>query len=115
MSVDDVKAVAQGRVWTGRQALDNKLVDELGGLDLAVQRAKESAHLQGQPVRVRYYPRQKDIFTFFADQLDTQIAAIGDAWLLTPEERDIHKALSFLSQYIQHRDFVQAILPIDLP
>jgi protease-4 len=115
MTVDAVKAVAQGRVWTGRQAVDNKLVDELGGLDLAVQRAKEAAHLEGKPVRVHYYPHRKDFFSFLSDQFDAKVASIGDTWLISPEEREVRRALTYLSQYSQHRDFVQAILPIDLP
>jgi len=45
MSRDDVDAVGGGRVWTGRQALERGLVDELGGLDLALRRAKEAAGL----------------------------------------------------------------------
>ena len=40
-----VDAVAGGRVWTGRQALEHGLVDELGGLDLAIRRAREKAGL----------------------------------------------------------------------
>ncbi|SFZ91752.1 protease-4 [Flaviramulus basaltis] len=46
MKQDDVKAIAQGRVWTGTDALKNGLVDELGGLDLALQRAAEAADIQ---------------------------------------------------------------------
>jgi len=45
MSRDEVDAVGGGRVWTGRQALERGLVDELGGLELALQRAKEAAGL----------------------------------------------------------------------
>ena len=40
MSVEAVDAVARGRVWTGADALERGLVDELGGLRVAVQRAK---------------------------------------------------------------------------
>ncbi|KDF00824.1 endopeptidase IV [Mycolicibacterium aromaticivorans JS19b1 = JCM 16368] len=40
MSVEAVEAVAQGRVWTGADALEHGLVDELGGLRAAVRRAK---------------------------------------------------------------------------
>ncbi len=46
MKQDDVKAIAQGRVWTGVDALNNGLVDELGGLDLALQRAQEAANIE---------------------------------------------------------------------
>ncbi|CAM9958685.1 unnamed protein product, partial [Ectocarpus sp. 8 AP-2014] len=40
MPVDEVLKVAKGRVWTGRQALDRGLVDELGGLNIAIAIAK---------------------------------------------------------------------------
>jgi protease-4 len=45
MTRDEVDAVAGGRVWTGSQAKERGLVDELGGLDLAIQRAREAAGL----------------------------------------------------------------------
>jgi protease-4 len=45
MSEDKVNDVAQGRVWTGRQAHDRGLIDELGGLDLAVKSAAKLAKL----------------------------------------------------------------------
>lgn len=38
-----IDSVGQGRIWTGRQALDRKLVDHLGGLEEAVARARELA------------------------------------------------------------------------
>ena len=53
MPVEDLEAVAEGRVWSGRQAFENKLVDHLGGLELAVSRAEALAGLrpgQGVPV-----------------------------------------------------------------
>ncbi len=53
MSAEDLEAVAEGRVWSGRQAFENKLVDHLGGLDLAFSRAEALAGLgpgQGIPV-----------------------------------------------------------------
>jgi len=41
----EIEAVARGRVWTGRDALDRGLVDELGGLRDAVRIARERARL----------------------------------------------------------------------
>ncbi|MBN2655644.1 MAG: signal peptide peptidase SppA [Spirochaetales bacterium] len=46
MAIDDVDAVAQGRVWSGLQARELGLVDELGGLDQAVQSAAALAGLK---------------------------------------------------------------------
>jgi len=45
MTRDEVDAIAGGRVWTGHQAREHGLIDELGGLDLAIRRAREAAGL----------------------------------------------------------------------
>jgi protease-4 len=51
-SYDAVDAIAQGRVWTGKQALERGLVDQLGGLQAAVADAASLAKLgKGYPVR----------------------------------------------------------------
>ena len=42
-SIEEVEAVARGRVWTGRQALAHGLVDEIGDLEAAVRQAKTLA------------------------------------------------------------------------
>ncbi|MGV1087631.1 MAG: signal peptide peptidase SppA [Mycobacterium sp.] len=57
MSVADVDEVARGRVWTGADALERGLVDELGGLRTAVRRAKVLAGLDADAeVRLAGYP-----------------------------------------------------------
>lgn len=57
LSVDAVEAVARGRVWTGADALDHGLVDELGGLRAAIRKAKVMAGLdEDAKVRLVGYP-----------------------------------------------------------
>lgn len=57
LSVEAVDAVARGRVWTGADALEHGLVDELGGLRTAVRRAKVLAGLDPDAeVRIASYP-----------------------------------------------------------
>ncbi|MFC5524449.1 signal peptide peptidase SppA [Rhodanobacter ginsengisoli] len=52
-----IDAIAQGRVWTGQQALDRGLVDQLGGLAAAVAEAARLAKLgKGYPVRYEEAP-----------------------------------------------------------
>jgi protease IV len=52
MTPEEIHPIADGRVWTGRQAFDRKLVDELGGLDAAVRKARSFAGLADTaPVR----------------------------------------------------------------
>jgi protease-4 len=53
MQTEAVIPIAGGRVWTGRQALNSGLVDELGGLRRAIARARELAGLDRRaPVRL---------------------------------------------------------------
>lgn len=52
--VDAVDEVARGRVWTGTQAMDRGLVDQIGGLDVALADAAKRAKLKGGAYRVRY-------------------------------------------------------------
>jgi protease-4 len=57
LSVTDVDAIARGRVWTGADALERGLVDELGGLRTAIARAKVLAGLDpDDDVRIVNYP-----------------------------------------------------------
>jgi len=57
MTVEAVDAVARGRVWTGADALEHGLVDELGGLRTAISRAKVLAGLDpDDDVRLVNYP-----------------------------------------------------------
>ena len=55
MTVEAIDAVASGRVWTGRQALEHGLVDELGGLDraIAVARGKAGLHRRCRTFEVK--------------------------------------------------------------
>jgi protease-4 len=46
METEAVDAIGGGRVWTGRQALENGLVDEFGGLEQALAKARELAGLR---------------------------------------------------------------------
>jgi protease-4 len=58
--VDQVNEIAQGRVWSGEQAIKLHLVDEIGGLRAAVDYAAELAH-QGKNPRLAEYPVKRDI------------------------------------------------------
>ncbi len=74
MSFDEIHQVAQGRIWTGRQALERGLVDELGGMSLAIQRAKEEAGLTPDTrVEFTILPRAHWFDRLF-DQLTSNIA-----------------------------------------
>jgi protease-4 len=70
MSVEAVDKIGKGRVWSGTQAKELGLVDELGGLDRAVEVAKELAHIPASAsVRIVRFPEDK---TFWEELLERQ-------------------------------------------
>jgi protease-4 len=62
MSHEEVAAIADGRVFTGEEALKLKLVDELGSIDDAVRTAAKLAHISGTPVRIWPKHREGSLF-----------------------------------------------------
>ena len=81
---EKIDAVGQGRVWTGRQAKQIGLVDELGGLDRAIAIAKQRAKIpQDQDVELVVYPPKKSFYDLFkspfgaSDRAATLAAMLG--------------------------------------
>jgi len=59
----EIDRLARGRLWMGSQALDNGLVDEIGGFGRAIERAKIAAGIDPQKkVRIVSYPAPKQWF-----------------------------------------------------
>ncbi len=64
MSVDKVLAIAEGHVWTGHQALQNGLVDALGGVDTAVAVARQEADIKpATQIRLVHFPEEQSTVT----------------------------------------------------
>jgi protease-4 len=87
---EQIDAIAQGRVWTGRQGKEIGLVDELGGLDRALVIAKERAGLPGDAaVNVLIYPPRKSLFEILSGSMSGseggRLSLLSA--LLSPEER----------------------------
>jgi protease-4 len=70
LDLQQVDAIAQGRVWTGEQALDRGLIDELGGLSQAVLRAKQALGLDAEAdVALIPYPEADTLAQQLTDTL----------------------------------------------
>jgi protease-4 len=52
MKFDDVKAIANGKVWTGKEALDMKLIDNIGDFEEVVKDTAKSVNISGEPTLV---------------------------------------------------------------
>ena len=75
MSIDKLKSIASGRVWTGIQAKDNGLVDELGGLNDAIKLAAKTAKLKDGDYKVRYFPTPKSWFESLMNEKEDETEA----------------------------------------
>ena len=59
LQIEQVRRIAKGRIWTGQDAKRLGLVDELGGLPLAIQLAKEAAHISAdKPIKLVEFPKK---------------------------------------------------------
>lgn len=102
-----VDQMAEGRVWSGTNALDRKLVDVLGGLNEAIDLAAGKAKLDNY--RLVELPRQEDAFTQLMKELSEEVST-----------RVLHHELGNTYPYFRHLerliggDRIQARLPFDI-
>lgn len=97
MTKEKVDRIARGRIWTGKQALENGLVDELGGLDLALSVARKNAGLEKREVELVRLPRE--------NWLSRWVAAYNSAKTLISSSEGVQRR-SLLDLLRGHRAFL---------
>ena len=110
MTVAQVDSISQGRVWTGTDALRLGLVDGIGGLEAAVQKAAELAGISDYK-RVEL-PKQKDLF----QQIMEDLNGTARSWVAA---QMLGEDAAMLKQYQKaksaaERTGIQARMPFDL-
>jgi len=107
-SIDEIHEVAQGRVWTGQKAVSKGLVDELGGLQDAIQLAADLAEVGDNYKEVTYPKIKKEIWEEILGEINLQSASIlPDAWTepkLTPAETKVYKAFEEFRSVMSYRE-----------
>lgn len=94
-----VDSIAQGRVWTGRDALSIGLVDGLGGLDRALKAAAAKAHLSDY--KVSTYPEPVDQFKSMIRKLSNPMGEASINAVIAKELRDnfaVYQQLQWLKR-----------------
>jgi protease-4 len=111
--IDQVNEIAQGRVWSGDQAVKLHLVDEVGGLQAATDYAAKLAHLGGSP-KVTEYPSKQD----FSEALQKVLSGVERPPVsrLDPVNRELHFLEANLRQFACFNDpmGVYSLLPIGI-
>jgi protease IV len=83
---DQIEPLAQGRVWLGSQAKANGLIDELGGLDRALDLVKEKAKIpKSQRVTLVTYPPKRSVFDILFGQtaesaMESRLSRLLKGW-----------------------------------
>ena len=107
ISKDSLDHIAQGRVWTGNQALKIGLIDAIGDIDMAVEEAAKLASIEDYSLRS--FPRKTDFFeSFFSDQKEELTTKAMKEYL--GSDYQYFKTL----KEIKEQDFVQARMPYDI-
>jgi protease IV len=102
---DDVEALAQGRVWTGAQAKQNGLVDELGGIDRAIELVKQRAKIApAEKITLVPYPARRTLFQVLMDR--EQLAELESRIV----ESRVESKLAGLTEDPSIRSLIHALL-----
>jgi protease IV len=107
MTIEEVDEVGQGRIWIGTDALEIGLVDQLGGLQDAIDLAAELAGLEEW--RVTELPEQKDFFTILME--DLQGTGVKNA--LIREMGEYHTYYQYLKNAASFQG-IQARMPFEV-
>ncbi len=103
---EEIHAIAQGRVWTGKAALENGLVDEIGGLDAALAHVTELAGMES-PGDLEVYPPKPTLVDFVSSYANgvsaTESSVLGEVRLLLGDAAAVTIA-NTLSQVHSFRD-----------
>lgn len=100
VSTDRIDAVAQGRVWTGRQAREVGLVDELGGLEDAIRVAVQRAKLDpARRVDLDIYPKRRSFYELLANPFGSVMSAALPKLIARPDVRALERTLSTLDRF----------------
>lgn len=108
MTKEGLEKIAEGRVWTGEMAKGIGLVDELGGIDKALEIAARKAELKGYTIVS--YPTKKDILSTL---LDVQPNNYVESQVLKSQLGDYYKDFNLLRN-IKERAMIQARVPFEL-
>ncbi|WP_294348961.1 signal peptide peptidase SppA [uncultured Sphingobacterium sp.] len=104
LSIADVDSIGQGRVWTGAQGVNNKLVDRLGNLDTAIQAAAKKAKLSNY--KVSQYPEKEDPFTSILNNSKEKV----QVWLAKEQMGEYYRYFDVMKKATAQTG-VQARLP----
>lgn len=112
LDLAQVKEIAQGRVWSGAQAKELGLVDELGGLEDAIRYAAEKAQL-GDKFRIVELPRAKQFAEVLTEALEGRRREQALSGPLGTMVRDLSAELQSVNRFNDPRG-VYARLPFDV-
>lgn len=109
MTAEDVETVAGGRIWSGIQARENGLVDELGGLETAVAMAAGAAGLEEDEYRLRYYPPLKS----FWEEILSDLSGGYEESMMKSKFGEFYPLVKKIRN-LSHYQGVQTRLPFDI-
>ena len=113
LSRERVEELARGRVWTGSDALENGLVDEIGDLEQAVAHAAQLADIAEDDVRRVALPEAQDPFQALVEDL-TGVKAGLQTLGFTGVEEEVLQELWQVRRMVETGDPIQARLPYSL-
>lgn len=111
LTKEQVIDLAGGRIWTGAAAKERGLVDELGGLDHAIEIASQQAELSDGDFRVRTYPTPRSFWQRMTSQTKVLMARLGILSAASQLDQRVMDTSRYLSAFLDAHGHVQARMP----
>ena len=98
MTFENAETLAHGRIWTGRQAVENGLIDELGDFDRAIAVAKELAEIAAdETVTIAHFPEPVGVLDSLLGGGDDAVAVAARWAVYRAVRHDVDETLQMLA------------------
>ncbi|MBM3814103.1 MAG: signal peptide peptidase SppA [Acidimicrobiia bacterium] len=95
----EIEPLAQGRLWTGAQAHRHGLVDEIGGLDEALETLRKKAMIGSEEkLRIVRYPRKRSFLELLFSESEVSLREAGLRWKMRAISEKLHLPTAGISQ-----------------
>ncbi len=118
LPASEVRKIAEGRVWTGRDALDIGLIDELGGLAEAIDAAREMANIPpSAELKIVHYPRPSSLGEIFESLSGVTMAGVNSdqAWAALAKGLNAARPVTFEEQLMMFSQRLQPLCWMGIP
>ena len=108
INLDDLEEIAQGKIWTGDQAVKNGLADEIGGIERAIEEAASIARIKNFSTEM--FPKSKTFAEkIFDSKIETSVNIFNGI-----DSKELRNSLKLLDNSIKYGNKPILLMPYSI-